>query len=164
MTQWSGHTSGISPQCLAPLNCFSVHPIDSDGEPVMNGFNKARCSCPNKRATRGFIKSICIWLGLKCGPMCLMMNAPLSASSPKCHDTLVQFGGFLASNLSTEDYIKRVPSVDILCNQLHTPHDAAFFLSRPMYAHQILVSDQTELFHTPVHCFSTIVGHRLRQS
>uniref|UniRef100_A0AAR2K232 THO complex subunit 2 n=1 Tax=Pygocentrus nattereri TaxID=42514 RepID=A0AAR2K232_PYGNA len=56
----------------------------------------------------------------------------------QCHDTLVQFGVFLASNLSTEDYIKRVPSVDILCNQFHTPHDAAFFLSRPMYAHQIL--------------------------
>ncbi|KAI4891163.1 hypothetical protein NFI96_021304 [Prochilodus magdalenae] len=56
----------------------------------------------------------------------------------QCHDTLVQFGGFLASNLSMEDYIKRVPSVDILCNQFHTPHDAAFFLSRPMYAHQIL--------------------------
>ncbi|XP_061818177.1 THO complex subunit 2 isoform X1 [Nerophis lumbriciformis] len=56
----------------------------------------------------------------------------------QCHDTLVQFGGFLASNLSTEDYIKRVPSIDILCNQFHIPHDAAFFLSRPMYAHQIL--------------------------
>ncbi|XP_014904985.1 THO complex subunit 2 isoform X1 [Poecilia latipinna] len=56
----------------------------------------------------------------------------------QCHDTLVQFGGFLASNLSTEDYIKRVPSIDVLCNQFHTPHDAAFFLSRPMYAHQIL--------------------------
>ncbi|TMS14277.1 THO complex subunit 2 [Larimichthys crocea] len=38
----------------------------------------------------------------------------------QCHDTLVQFGGFLASNLSTEDYIKRVPSIDILCNQF--PH------------------------------------------
>ncbi|XP_037543995.1 THO complex subunit 2 isoform X2 [Nematolebias whitei] len=55
----------------------------------------------------------------------------------QCHDTLVQFGGFLASNLSTEDYIKRVPSIDVLCNQFHTPHDAAFFLSRPMFAHQI---------------------------
>ncbi|XP_037678702.1 THO complex subunit 2 [Choloepus didactylus] len=55
----------------------------------------------------------------------------------QCHDTLVQFGGFLASNLSTEDYIKRVPSVDVLCNEFHTPHDAAFFLSRPMYAHHI---------------------------
>uniref|UniRef100_A0A8C5WF72 THO complex subunit 2 n=1 Tax=Leptobrachium leishanense TaxID=445787 RepID=A0A8C5WF72_9ANUR len=55
----------------------------------------------------------------------------------QCHDTLVQFGGFLASNLSTDDYIKRVPSIDVLCNEFHTPHDAAFFLSRPMYAHQI---------------------------
>ncbi len=51
-----------------PLNCFTVHPIDSDGEPVMNGFNKARCSSPNKWATWGFIKSICIWLGQKRGP------------------------------------------------------------------------------------------------
>uniref|UniRef100_A0A2K5CJY7 THO complex subunit 2 n=1 Tax=Aotus nancymaae TaxID=37293 RepID=A0A2K5CJY7_AOTNA len=55
----------------------------------------------------------------------------------QCHDTLVQFGGFLASNLSTEDYIKRMPSIDVLCNKFHTPHDAAFFLSRPMYAHHI---------------------------
>uniref|UniRef100_A0A8I3W7Q4 THO complex subunit 2 n=1 Tax=Callithrix jacchus TaxID=9483 RepID=A0A8I3W7Q4_CALJA len=55
----------------------------------------------------------------------------------ECHDTLVQFGRFLASNLSTEDYIKRVPSIDVLCNEFHTPHDAAFFLSRPMYAHHI---------------------------
>ncbi|XP_063793311.1 THO complex subunit 2 isoform X1 [Pseudophryne corroboree] len=55
----------------------------------------------------------------------------------QCHDTLVQFGGFLASNLSTEDYIKRVPSIDVLCNDFHTPHDAAFFLSRPMYTHHI---------------------------
>lgn len=62
----------------------------------------------------------------------------------QCHDTLVQFGGFLASNLSTEDYIKRVPPIDILCNQFHTPHDAAFFLSRPMYAHHIVVSFQNK--------------------
>ncbi|XP_045691270.1 LOW QUALITY PROTEIN: THO complex subunit 2-like [Phyllostomus hastatus] len=55
----------------------------------------------------------------------------------QCHDTLVQFGGFLASNLSTEDYIKQVPSIDVLCNEFHIPHDAAFFLSRPMYAHHI---------------------------
>ncbi|XP_053328983.1 THO complex subunit 2 [Spea bombifrons] len=55
----------------------------------------------------------------------------------QCHDTLVQFGGFLASNLSTDDYVKRVPSIDVLCNEFHTPHDAAFFLSRPMYAHHI---------------------------
>ncbi|XP_046937868.1 THO complex subunit 2 isoform X8 [Lynx rufus] len=60
----------------------------------------------------------------------------------QCHDTLVQFGGFLASNLSTEDYIKRVPSIDVLCNEFHTPHDAAFFLSRPMYAHHISVSSK----------------------
>ncbi|XP_030637187.1 THO complex subunit 2 [Chanos chanos] len=55
----------------------------------------------------------------------------------QCHDTLVQFGGFLASNLSTDDYVRRVPSIDVLCKLYHTPHDAAFFLSRPMYSHHI---------------------------
>lgn len=33
-----------------------------------------------------------------------------------------------------------MPSIDVLCNEFHTPHDAAFFLSRPMYAHHISVS------------------------
>ncbi|KAI5935692.1 THO complex subunit 2 [Manis javanica] len=55
----------------------------------------------------------------------------------QCHDALMQFGGFLASHLSTEDYIKRVPSIDVLCNEFHTPYDAAFCLSRPMYAQHI---------------------------
>ncbi|KAK2490112.1 hypothetical protein MC885_011648 [Smutsia gigantea] len=59
----------------------------------------------------------------------------------QCHDTLVQFGGFLASNLSTKDYRKRVPSVDVLCNEFHIPHDVAFFLTRPMHARHILVRD-----------------------
>ena len=30
-----------------------------------------------------------------------------------------------------------MPSIDVLCNEFHTPHDAAFFLSRPKYAHHI---------------------------
>uniref|UniRef100_G1QCD4 THO complex subunit 2 n=1 Tax=Myotis lucifugus TaxID=59463 RepID=G1QCD4_MYOLU len=55
----------------------------------------------------------------------------------QCHDTLVQFGGFLAFNLSTEEYTKRVPSIDVLYNEFHIPQDAAFFLSRPMYARHI---------------------------
>uniref|UniRef100_S4RS23 THO complex subunit 2 n=1 Tax=Petromyzon marinus TaxID=7757 RepID=S4RS23_PETMA len=56
----------------------------------------------------------------------------------QCHDTLVQFGGFLASNMSTEDYVRRMAPIDMLCLQFHAPHDAAFFLCRPMYAHQIM--------------------------
>ncbi|KAF4085540.1 hypothetical protein AMELA_G00096270, partial [Ameiurus melas] len=70
-------------------------------------------------------------------PRLIDSSQPLNALS-NCHDTLVQFGGFLASNLSTDDYIKRVPPIDVLCNRFHSPHDAAFFLSRPMYAHQIM--------------------------
>lgn len=84
-----------------------------------------------------------LWMwsnAFSCGKHTLSPNLNSWSVFFQCHDTLVQFGGFLASNLSTEDYIKLVPSIDVLCNQFHTPHDAAFFLSRPMYAHQILVS------------------------
>ncbi|XP_076804278.1 THO complex subunit 2-like isoform X1 [Clavelina lepadiformis] len=55
----------------------------------------------------------------------------------QCHDTLVQFGNFLSIQLGTEEYVKRFPTIDILATQYHTPADVAFFLSRPMYTHQI---------------------------
>jgi len=55
----------------------------------------------------------------------------------QCHDTLVQFGNFLSIQLGTEEYNKRFPSIEILTSKYHTPPDAAFFLTKPMYAHQI---------------------------
>ncbi|TKC35893.1 hypothetical protein EI555_016216, partial [Monodon monoceros] len=75
-------------------------------------------------------------------PLCLLMaqqrNGVIFQEGGEKHLKLVgKLYDQATSNLSTEDYIKRVPSIDVLCNEFHTPHDAAFFLSRPMYAHHI---------------------------
>ena len=58
----------------------------------------------------------------------------------QCQDTLVQFGGFLASQLTAEEYESHLPSLDVLGQTYHLTPDAAFFLSRPMFVHQIDVS------------------------
>ncbi|XP_025088766.1 THO complex subunit 2-like isoform X1 [Pomacea canaliculata] len=55
----------------------------------------------------------------------------------QCQDTLVQFGSFLSMQLSTEEFVKRLPPIDVLISTYHVPQDAAFFLSRPLYAHSI---------------------------
>ncbi|XP_058948707.2 THO complex subunit 2 [Pocillopora verrucosa] len=55
----------------------------------------------------------------------------------QCQDTLVQFGGFLASQLTAEEYESHVPSLDVLGQSYHLTPDVAFFLSRPMFVHQI---------------------------
>ena len=43
--------------------------------------------------------------------------------------------------LSTEEFVKRLPSVDQLILKHHIPADAAFFLSRAQYAYAINVSE-----------------------
>ena len=55
-------------------------------------------------------------------------------------DTLIQFGGFLSSHLSAEEYSERVPSLDVLHLEYHIPADIAFFLLRPVIANSINVS------------------------
>ncbi|XP_068717940.1 THO complex subunit 2-like [Montipora capricornis] len=55
----------------------------------------------------------------------------------QCQDTLVQFGGFLATQLSAEEYESHLPSLDVLGQSYHLTPDVAFFLSRPMFVHQI---------------------------
>lgn len=55
----------------------------------------------------------------------------------QCQDTLVQFGSFLSMQLSTEEFIKRLPPINELIGTYHVPHDAAFFLSRPLYSYAV---------------------------
>ncbi|XP_040063218.1 THO complex subunit 2 isoform X5 [Ixodes scapularis] len=55
----------------------------------------------------------------------------------QCQDTLVQFGSFLSSSLSTEEYAGRLPPVDQLLSRFHVQADVAFFLARPMFGHSI---------------------------
>ncbi|XP_065885468.1 THO complex subunit 2-like isoform X2 [Dysidea avara] len=54
-----------------------------------------------------------------------------------CMDTLIQFGGFLSSHFSSEEYSQRLPSLDVLHSEYHIPADIAFFLLRPVIANAI---------------------------
>ena len=57
----------------------------------------------------------------------------------QCMDTLVQFGWFLSSHLSAEEYNERIPLLDVLHSDYHIPADIAFFLLRPVVANSINV-------------------------
>ena len=58
----------------------------------------------------------------------------------QCVSTLVQFGGFLATHLSPDEYSSRVPSLDRLGLEFNVPSDVAFFMLRPIIQNSISVS------------------------
>lgn len=60
----------------------------------------------------------------------------------QCLDTLVQFGGFLSTHLSAEEYSRRVPKIDDLGLVYHIPADISFFVLRPIIRNSISVSNQ----------------------
>ena len=62
----------------------------------------------------------------------------------QCHDTLVQFGTFLASNMSQDDYTARLPPIEALLSEFHVHADVAFFLARPMFNHMITTKYETK--------------------
>jgi THO complex subunit 2 len=57
----------------------------------------------------------------------------------QCQDTLVQFGTFLGSTYSVEEYVERLPGIHSMLEVYHIHSDVAFFLARPMFAHAITV-------------------------
>ncbi|XP_030748048.1 THO complex subunit 2 isoform X2 [Sitophilus oryzae] len=57
--------------------------------------------------------------------------------SDQCQDTLVQFGTFLGSTLSVDEYVNKLPSVQSMLLDYHIPTEVAFFLARPMFNHAI---------------------------
>ena len=42
--------------------------------------------------------------------------------------------------LSTEEFVRRLPPIDKMVGEYHVPPDAAFFLSRPLYSYEVNVS------------------------
>lgn len=58
----------------------------------------------------------------------------------QCQDTLVQFGTFLGSTMTVDEYVERLPSIHSMLQDNHIHSDVAFFLARPMFAHAINVS------------------------
>ncbi|KAF5285042.1 hypothetical protein FQR65_LT02355 [Abscondita terminalis] len=57
--------------------------------------------------------------------------------SDQCQDTLVQFGTFLGSTLSVDEYVNKLPSIQSMLLDYHIPNEVAFFLARPMFNHSI---------------------------
>ncbi|GFR79737.1 THO complex subunit 2-like [Elysia marginata] len=64
--------------------------------------------------------------------------------------------------LSTEEFVKRLPPIDVLLSTYHIPHSAAFFLSRPLYAHainqkydELKKNDKKSKTSTKVQCYVT---------
>ncbi|KAK0079733.1 hypothetical protein PV325_000884 [Microctonus aethiopoides] len=55
----------------------------------------------------------------------------------QCQDTLVQFGTFLGSTMTVDEYVDRLPSIHGMLQANHIHADVAFFLARPMFAHAI---------------------------
>lgn len=58
----------------------------------------------------------------------------------QCQDTLVQFGTFLGSSLSVDEYVNKLPTIQSMLLDYHIPNEVAFFLARPMFNHAINVS------------------------
>lgn len=58
----------------------------------------------------------------------------------QCQDTLVQFGTFLGSTLSVDEYVNKLPTIQSMLQDYHIHMDVAFFLARPMFNHAINVS------------------------
>lgn len=55
----------------------------------------------------------------------------------QCQETFVQYGAFLACNLSIEDYINFLPPLEKLMTDYKLKPDSAFFLARPMIHERI---------------------------
>lgn len=64
-------------------------------------------------------------------------------------DTFVQFGLFLSTHLSAEEYSKWVPSLAVLGQDYHIPPDAVFFMLRPLISNSVTVSAMSSLPFDP---------------
>ncbi|XP_031624361.1 THO complex subunit 2 isoform X2 [Contarinia nasturtii] len=74
----------------------------------------------------------------------------------QCQDTLVQFGTFLGSSYSVDEYMERFPSIHDMLQVYHIHTEVAFFLARPIFAHQISQKyDQLRKADTSVKKLST---------
>uniref|UniRef100_A0A8D8ZLW5 THO complex subunit 2 n=1 Tax=Cacopsylla melanoneura TaxID=428564 RepID=A0A8D8ZLW5_9HEMI len=57
----------------------------------------------------------------------------------QCQDTLVQYGTFLGSTMTIDEYTSRLPPIQTLLEEYHINIDVAFFITRPMFNHAISI-------------------------
>ena len=71
-----------------------------------------------------------------CSPVTVSVQGGPVTSAPllQCQDTVVQFISFLSLQLSTEELLAQLPSVDELLTQYHIPSDVTFALWRPLHS------------------------------
>lgn len=81
-----------------------------------------------------------IWNRDKKGDILLFNFIVIGKLYDQCQDTLVQFGTFLGSTMTVDEYVERLPSIHSMLQDNHIHSDVAFFLARPMFAHAINVS------------------------
>ena len=72
--------------------------------------------------------------------LCSFGSSYIVFFSPQCLSTLVQFGGFLATHLSPDEYSSKMPTLDKLGLEYNVPSDVAFFMLRPVIHNAISVS------------------------
>ena len=77
----------------------------------------------------------------------------------------MQFGAFLSSHLSPEEYSRRVFDLDLLIKDYRIPGDIAFFLYRPKLSSAIGVRQQynihrVDLLHFAIHDKCTLCDEK----
>lgn len=82
----------------------------------------------------------------------------------QCQDTLVQFGTFLGSTMTVDEYVRRLPSIHSMLQDNHIHSDVAFFLARPMFAHAINVSRYLHAYLNLYRCLCTSSDKILKKS
>jgi hypothetical protein len=63
--------------------------------------------------------------------------------------------------LSTEEFVKRLPPIDVLISNYHVPQDAAFFLCRAQYSHSIQVREIRDTFVKHCRIQIAMTSHQL---
>lgn len=81
----------------------------------------------------------------------------------QCQDTLVQFGTFLGSTYSVDEYTERLPSIHSMLQEYNIHADVAFFLTRPMFSHQINVSARQRFSLSTISHLQTTLHCQLQQ-
>ena len=87
----------------------------------------------------------------------LLHNANKLNDSSQCHDTLVQYGTFLATNLTKSEYADNFPTLAELIRVYNIPFETSIFLLRSVYWNEISVRN-SQSNHMPQSLFTFFIN------